>query len=154
MEVTAPCRNCYNCVTLALARRAVYKATMSVLRALVLFVALACSGCVCVKESSATATQAEIESRLGLQLHCTEIHLQAEGKGRFTGTGKNDTGDFDIEVSREDEKIVFQGKYAGPTQGGFGGSLYWSNSRTRFLCFRKSKTSSQSSFSTQSPAAH
>jgi len=79
---------------------------------LVLPVLLVLQGCVCVHKNSATATTNEIRQHLSSQLHCQALELREGNKNQLSGTGKNDTGEFTIEVTREGEQIKFHGVYA------------------------------------------
>ena len=83
-------------------------------------------GCVHIHESSATATKDQIQARLKAQLHCQFLELHERGSHGYLGTGKNDTGEFTIEVNREAEVIKFHGVYTPPSQGTFSGSASWS----------------------------
>ncbi len=121
---------------------------------LVSLVALLGVSCAQVKESSATANQEQIESRLLNILGATALHLTPEGTHKFTGTGRNGTGEFRIEVSREGKALSFRGDYLPPAGGSFSGSSYWSRSSGSFLGLHRSKESSQSTFTTQQSGSH
>lgn len=104
-------------------------------------------GCVHIHDSSATAEAARIQSQLISQLHCQTLDLRPTDKDHFTGTGKTDQGEFTMNVTREGEKILFQGVYTGQTHGGFSGSASWSRNVNAFIGFPKAKESVQSSTS-------
>ncbi len=109
-------------------------------------------GCAHMHESSATASIEQIKAHLFAQLHCQSLNLSAEPDGNFSGSGRNDTGDFKISVSRQSERILFKGAYVEPAHGAFTGSASWNKAATSFLGFHKSHHSTNNSFSVeQSP---
>src|SRR5258708_7924087 len=75
-----------------------------------------------VNENSRTASKDQITEHLVGQLHCQSLELRETGPNAFSGDGKNDTGPFTITVTREGDKVRFQGAYTGDAHGTFGGS--------------------------------
>lgn len=127
----------------------VYKSGMSILKCLAGLSVILLAGCAQVNESSATASQEQIRAHLMAQLHCQRLDLRDEGKGRFTGAGKNDTGDFDITVTRKAGKIVFEGAYTAPAQGTFSGSSSWQKQVNAAFGWHKSGATSETTFSSR-----
>src|SRR5689334_2045191 len=104
-------------------------------------------GCVHIHDNSTTADMARIQAHLVSQLHCQRLDLWPTGEEQFAGTGKTEQGEFTIQVTREREKISFQGVYTGQTQGGFSGSASWSKNVNAFIGFHKASQSVQTSVS-------
>ncbi len=121
---------------------------MRALRFLVLLPLLVSSGCVHVHETSATAGMDRIRNHLAAQLHCEALELKENSRDSFSGAGKNQTGEFTIEVTRQGQKIVFHGIYTGQAQGTFSGSASWNKSFNSAFGFHKSSESTQVSLST------
>ena len=115
---------------------------------LVLPLLLVLQGCVCVHKNSATANTNEIRQHLSSQLHCQVLELRETNQNGFSGTGKNDTGEFSIELTREGDQIKFHGVYTEPAKGTFSGSASWSKNVSGFLGLHKSKESEQNSVGT------
>jgi hypothetical protein len=92
---------------------------------LVLLLVMLFQGCVYIHQSSGTASMNEIRQHLISQLHCRALELSEIDRNRFSGTGRNDTGEFTIEVHREGEQIKFHGVYKEPAKGTFSGSASW-----------------------------
>jgi hypothetical protein len=105
-------------------------------------------GCVYIHQHSGTANTNEIRLHLTSQLHCQTLELSEISRDRFSGTGRNDTGEFTIEVQREGEQIKFHGIYTEPAEGTFSGSASWNKSASGFLGLHKSKMSEQNSLGT------
>ena len=105
-------------------------------------------GCVCVHQNSGTANRMEIEAHLIHQLHCQSLELKENDRRGFSGTGKNDTGGFNIEVTRYGALIKFHGVYTNQVQGSFSGSTSWSRTFNRFLGFSRSRDSAHDSLGT------
>jgi len=105
-------------------------------------------GCVYIHQSSGVAHTSEIRQHLVSQLHCEALELSGTDRDHFSGTGRNDTGEFTIAVQREGEQIKFHGVYKEPAKGTFSGSASWSKSVRGFLGVHKSKVSEQDSMGT------
>lgn len=82
-------------------------------------------GCVHIHEDSACASKEQIKNHLAAQLHCQCLELKENGRDNFSGTGKNDTGEFAINVARQGGNIAFHGAYLEPAKGTFSGSSSW-----------------------------
>jgi hypothetical protein len=115
---------------------------------LVLALAILMSGCVYIHQGSGVADTSEIRQHLVSQLHCEALELSRSDRDHFSGTGRNDTGEFTIAVQREGEQIKFHGVYKEPAKGTFSGSASWNKSVRGFLGVHKSKVSEQSSMGT------
>ena len=102
-------------------------------------------GCVHIHKNSGTADTNEIRQHLSSQLHCQALELREVNKNSFSGTGKNDTGEFTVEVTREGDQIRFRGVYTEPAKGTFSGSASWSKDVSGFFGSHKSKESEQNS---------
>jgi hypothetical protein len=131
------------------ARSHYIKLSMRILQLVALLPVFLLAACAHRHESSASASADQIKAHLITQLHCQTLDLAAEGKNRFLGEGKNDTGRFKITVTRERGKIAFQGEYIEPAHGAFSGSASWSKSSNSFLGFHKFRDSWQDSISAQ-----
>ncbi|EEF57699.1 hypothetical protein [Pedosphaera parvula] len=121
---------------------------MRVLRFLVLLPLVIMFGCVHVNENSATASQEQIKAHLAAQLHCQTLELEQNSKDSFSGTGKNETGEFTIKVIRQGTTIAFHGVYVAPATGTFSGSACWSKSVNSTFGFHKTSQSTQDSLGT------
>lgn len=112
-------------------------------------VLLLLNGCVYSHTNdSATASTEEIKEHLIMQLHFQALELWQIHKDSFSGTGTNDTGPFQIEVTREGGQIHFHGVYTEPVKGTFSGSAGWSRNASAFFGLHKSESSEQSSLRT------
>jgi hypothetical protein len=105
-------------------------------------------GCVSVHQSSRTANTDEICQHLVSQLHCQVLELNEDAKDRFSGVGRNETGEFTIDAQREGEQIKFHGVYKEPAKGTFSGSTSWNKSASAFLGSHKSKAKEENSIGT------
>jgi hypothetical protein len=94
-------------------------------KCLAMFSLIGLAGCVHFQESSATAGVDRIQEHISSQLHCEALHLEEKDRNCFSGAGKNQTGEFTIEVARDGDKITFHGVYTGQTHGTFSGSASW-----------------------------
>jgi hypothetical protein len=121
---------------------------MRVLRFLVILPLVILCGCVHINENSATASQERIQAHLSAQLHCRTLDLKENSKDSFSGTGKNDTGEFTIDVTREGMAIAFHGVYKEPAKGTFSGSASWSKRVDAAFGFHKNGESTQDSLGT------
>ena len=126
-----------------------YQVVVRSLRCISLLSLLVLLGCVHIHEGSDKADLHQIQTHLAAQLHCQSLDLESSGKDSFSGKGKNDTGDFTIDVTRQAGQILFQGVYVDPTHGRFSGSASWSKNFNSSLGFYKSRESAQSSFNVQ-----
>jgi len=129
-------------------RKACYQVQMRFMVLLVLPLMMLVQGCVCIHQSSRTATTNEIRQHLVSQLHCQALDLNEVAKDRFSGTGRKDTGEFTIEVQRQGELIKFHGAYKEPAKGTFSGSASWNKSASAFLGSHKSKAKEENSIGT------
>lgn len=114
----------------------------------VLPLAILFTGCVYIHQSSGVADTSEIRRHLVSQLHCETLELSGIDRDHFSGTGRNDTGEFTVAVQREGEQIKFHGVYKEPAKGTFSGSASWNKSVRGFLGVHKSKVSEQNSIGT------
>ena len=105
-------------------------------------------GCVHINQGSATARKAQIEAHLRDQLHCRWLELRENDCGHFFGFGKNDSGPFAIEVTRQEGRLTFHGTYSEPAHGTFSGSASWHRQLNATIGFHKSSESSQLSLGT------
>jgi hypothetical protein len=115
---------------------------------LVLPVPFLLQGCVHFHKNSGTADTNEIRQHLVSQLHCQVLELREVNENHFSGTGKNETGEFTVEVTREGEQIRFRGVFTEPAKGTFSGSASWSKEMSGFLGSHKSKVAEENSLGT------
>jgi len=106
------------------------------------------TGCVHINKGTATADCAEIESHIKSQLHCAKLELHENNHDSFSGVGRNDTGEFTIEVTRKDDVLNFHGAYLDKSKGTFSGSASWSTHVNSGVGIHQTSESSSSSLKT------
>jgi hypothetical protein len=106
---------------------------------------LVLAGCVHVNDTSGHANVEQIRDHLVGVIHCKDLEFMEDGKDRFFGKGRNDTGDFTITAERDGETIKFKGVYLPPARGTFSGSMSWRKQFNAGFGFTKSKEASETS---------
>lgn len=115
------------------------------MRCLAFLLLVTVCGCVHIHEDSGIASKEQIQAHLAAQLHCQRLDLREEGRNHFSGTGRNDTGEFTLHVTREGRTISFHGAYLEPGRGTFSGSAAWTKNVNSALGFDSSTESSHAS---------